>query len=303
VRVALNLHSCPGAGVAEEQPCGGRFGTCGRVAKAARGGPPSPTITRRGVLAGALALPWLASCSAGVERQDGVDLQEGTFSSRFWPDHQVRWRLAAPARKQSGPLPGPLVVALHGYGGDADWPFDSVHVERHVAASGLAVATIDGGNFYWHARSSGIDPCALVVADLLPIMARRGLSTDRIALMGWSMGGYGALLLASRLGPSRVAGVVATSAALWQSPGDRASGSFDDNADFARNDVFAALPVLATMRVRLACGQQDPFIVANQAFARGLPSAAATFDPGAHTEQYWGAHAGAQMSWLRTCFP
>ena len=134
------------------------------------------------------------------------------------------------------------------------------------------------------------------------MLADKALATNRVALIGWSMGGYGALLLASRLGPSRVAGVAAASAALWQSPGDSAPGAFDDAKDFARNDVFARRHVLTRMPVRLDCGRGDPFIVANRAFARGLPSAAATFDDGAHTQQYWTAHAGAQMSWLRTCF-
>ena len=104
-------------------------------------------------------------------------------------------------------------MALHGYGDgdgddddddddDADWPFDRVHVERQVAQTGLAVATVDGGNSYWHARRSGVDPASIIVQELLPLLARKGLDTERIALMGWSMGGYGALLLASRLGGS-----------------------------------------------------------------------------------------------------
>jgi pimeloyl-ACP methyl ester carboxylesterase len=194
------------------------------------------------------------------------------------------------------------VVALHGYGGDADWPFNNAHIERHVVGTGLAVATVDGGNFYWHARRSGIDTSAMVEGDLLPLLAGKGLATERIALIGWSMGGYGALLMASRLGPKRVAGVVASSPALWQSAADSASGAFDDSLDFARNDVFASRRALAGMRVRLDCGRDDPFIVANRAFARGLPSAAATFDAGAHTGQYWTAHARAQMRWLRLCF-
>jgi hypothetical protein len=96
--------------------------------------------------------------------------------------------------------------------------------------------------------------------------------------------------MASRLGPGRVAGVAATSAARWQSAGDTAPGAFDDSLDFARNDVFASGHALAGMPVRLDCGQDDPFIVANRAFARALPAAAATFDAGAHTEQYWSAH-------------
>jgi pimeloyl-ACP methyl ester carboxylesterase len=261
-------------------------------------------ITRRAVLAGAVAVPLLAACGTGTGtgRPAGVDLQEGSLSSMFWPGQKVHWRLARPAHQGSVAAPQPLVVALHGHGGDADWPFNSVHLQRFVAPTGLAVATVDGGDFYWHARKSGIDTGAIVVQELLPLLAGRGLATDRIALIGWSMGGYGALLLASRLGPSRVASVVAASAALWQSPGDIAAGAFDDSKDFARNNVFARRRVLARMPVRLDCGRDDPFIVANRAFARGLPSAVATFDDGAHTEEYWGAHAGAQMSWLRTCF-
>jgi S-formylglutathione hydrolase FrmB len=164
------------------------------------------------------------------------------------------------------------------------------------------VASVDGGDFYWHARKSGIDPGAMIIQELLPLLAGKGLATERIGLAGWSMGGYGALLLATELGPRRVAGVAAASAALWQSPGDSAPGAFDDSLDFARNDVFVRRPTLARMPVRLDCGRDDPFIVANRAFALGLPSAAATFDDGGHDEQYWSAHAGSQMTWLRKCF-
>ena len=258
----------------------------------------STTITRRAMLAAGVALPWLAACG-GTDAPAGVGLTAGTFSSRFWPGQQVRWRVARPPGTSTAKSRQPLVVALHGHGGDADWPFTSVHIERHVAATGLAVATVDGGDFYWHARRSGIDPGAMVVQELLPLLAGKGLATDRIGLIGWSMGGYGALLLASRMGPSRVAGVVAVSAALWQSAGDSAPGAFDDSKDFARNDVFTSRPVLARIPVRLDCGRDDTFIVANRAFARALPTAAATFDDGAHTEEFWGAHAAAEMGWLR----
>ena len=107
----------------------------------------SQVITRRAVLTGAAALPLLAACSSGKDKPAGVDLQEGTFSSRFWPDHTVRWRLARPVRRGSDKSLQPLVVALHGYGGDADWAFDSAHIERHIAPTGVAVATVDGGDF------------------------------------------------------------------------------------------------------------------------------------------------------------
>ena len=113
-------------------------------------------ITRRTVLAGALSLPWLAACSP-ASAPAGVDCTEGTFSCRFWPGHQVRGRLARPATRSSAGARAPLAVALHGHGGDANWGFDCAPIERHVAATGLAVATVDGGDVYRHARKSGID--------------------------------------------------------------------------------------------------------------------------------------------------
>lgn len=267
-------------------------------------------ITRRGVLAGAVAMPWLVACGGRADKTAEVDksivdkpgvlkLEDGTFSSRFWPGQNVHWRLARPDHRGAGSRPQRLVVALHGQGGDADAPFVGMHVESHVASTGLAVATVDGGDFYWHARRSGIDTGRLVTEELLPLLADKGLATGRIGLIGWSMGGYGALLMATRLGPKRVAGVVAASAALWQSPGDAWSGAFDDPEDFARNDVFAARDRLRGIPVRLDCGRDDPFIAANRAFARGLPQATVTFDEGGHTEEYWTPRAGAQMRWLR----
>jgi len=255
------------------------------------------------VLAGAVAVPWLVACGPDIDTPAGVELEDGTLSSRFWPKQEVRWRLAQPSQRSAGAAPPPLVIALHGHGGDADWPFTSAHIERHVISTGLAVATVDGGDFYWHARRSGIDTGRMVVEQLLPLLGRKGLATDRVGLIGWSMGGYGALLMATRLGPKRVAGVVAASAALWQSPGDSAAGAFDDRDDFVRNDVFAARGKLRGIPVRLDCGRADPFIAANRAFARELPDATVTFDDGAHTQEYWTAHAGVQMSWLRQRIP
>ena len=259
----------------------------------------STTFSRRGVLVGAVAIPLLAACSGGADRPAGVGMQDGMFSSSFWPGQRVRWRLARPRRREGDTASQPLVVALHGQGGDADWPFDGLHLERHIATTGIAMASVDGGDFYWHARRSGIDTGRMVVEDFLPLLAGKGLATDRIGLLGWSMGGYGALLLATRLGPTRVAGVVAVSAALWLAPpSDPWIGAFDDAEDFARNDVFAKADELRGIPVRLDCGRDDYFIAANRAFARELPSAAATFDAGAHTEDYWTGHAKAQLSWL-----
>lgn len=60
---------------------------------------------------------------------------------------------------------------------------------------------------------------AMVREGLIPMaLARCDLpASTRVGLLGWSMGGFGALLLAGDLGAARVNGVVAASAALWRS--------------------------------------------------------------------------------------
>ena len=252
-------------------------------------------VTRRTLLATAAGLPLLAACGGVVNPPSGVDVHEGTLSSVHWPGERVPWVVARPS---SGPTPR-VVVVLHGRGGHAANAFTGLHLERHVVSSGLAVAAVEGGDTYWHARRSGIDTGAMVVRDFLPLLARQGLRTDRIGLLGWSMGGYGALLLATQLGPSRVAGVVAESAALWLSPGDSAPGAFDDREDFTRHDVFRLRGRLRGIPVRLDCGLQDSFLRANQAFAQGLDDVTTTFAPGGHTDGYWSGNGAAQMQWLR----
>ncbi|MBV9098912.1 MAG: esterase, partial [Frankiaceae bacterium] len=67
---------------------------------------------------------------------------------------------------------------------------------------------------YWHRRSDGDDPQLMLLTEFIPLLASRGLRTDRLGLAGWSMGGYGALLLAERIGPSRCAAVAVDSPAL-----------------------------------------------------------------------------------------
>ena len=71
----------------------------------------------------------------------------------------------------------------------------------------------------------------MVVDELLPLLADHGLRTDAIGLMGWSMGGYGALRLAGLLGPGRVRVVVAASPALWSDPDDASASWFDSSEE------------------------------------------------------------------------
>lgn len=254
------------------------------------------TVSRRGLLLGAVGAATggalaLASCSG-----PGPTRRSGTLTSRHWPGRDVHWQLALPSDGNDDQHP--LVVVLHGKGGDASHAFRIVRLDDHVQATGLAVAAVDGGDYYWHARRSGVDTGAMVVDDFIPMLRRLTGYTGKIAFLGWSMGGYGSLLLASQLGPERVGAVVAESAALWTEPGLSAPGAFDDREDFVAHDVFRRTDVLSRIPVRMDCGRSDPFVPGNRAFAKVLPSAELTFDDGGHTGTYWRDHAGAQLEWI-----
>lgn len=258
-------------------------------------------VTRRGVLqSAAAALAFGVAGCGGESTPAGVERRSGTLRSRHWPGQDVGWQLALPSSRAATPTP--LVIALHGRGGAAGDAFDGLHLDQHVRETGLAVASVDGGDYYWHARRTGIDPGAMVIDDLLPLMAHQTGYAGKVAFLGWSMGGYGALLLASQLGPSRVAAVVAESAALWTAPGLSAPGAFDDRADFVAHDVFTRTAVLSRIPVRLDCGSSDPFVPGNRAFAAALPTARLRFDPGGHDDDFWSSHAAAQLRWIRQEF-
>src|SRR3954447_10669133 len=112
------------------------------------------------------------------------------------------------------------MVCLHGLGGDHTTAVDELGIDRFLVAAvdagvrPFAVATADGGTTYWHPRPNGEDAGAMVVDELLPLLAAHGLDTTRLAFQSWSMGGYGALRLAGVVGSGRVRAVAALSAAL-----------------------------------------------------------------------------------------
>jgi poly(3-hydroxybutyrate) depolymerase len=253
-----------------------------------RGPAGEAVLSRRALLAAFVAVP-LAACGSRTRTFDmtepGVAMRTGRLTSRHWPGHRPTWIVARP-RGVSNP---PVLVSLHGKGGDAHSTFSALGAQRYVATTGLAVAAIDGGNYYWHARrseSTGDDdispdtpPCdtgAMVRDDFLPLLARLGLDVTRLGLLGWSMGGYGALLLAAGMGPGRVRAVAPMSAALWTEPGESAPGAFDDAEDWARHNVFADRQRFRGISIRLVCGTGDPFYAADRAFVAGFPAAPAT---------------------------
>lgn len=224
----------------------------------------------------------------------------GSFVSAARGGIRTNWAIARPPGPSTPLRP---VIALHGKGGDAASVMAG-GVEAGLAqavAAGVppfAVVSVDGGGSYWHARSSGEDAGAMVLDELLPMLAEQGLDTSRVAFLGWSMGGYGALLLGGRLGPARTAAITAVSPALWLSSGAAAPGAFDGPEDFAANSVFG-MPALGQIPIRIDIGTSDPFYAATQSFIARLPNPpAGGSSPGGHDGEFWSSQLPAEIDWM-----
>lgn len=227
-------------------------------------------------------------------------MSTGSFVSAARGGISTNWAIARPPGQTKALRP---VIALHGKGSDAATVMAG-GVEQGLAQAvraGLppfAVVAVDGGGSYWHKRASGEDSGAMVLNELIPMLSTQGLDTSRVAFLGWSMGGYGALLLGSRLGPTRTAAICAVSPALWLSPGAAAPGAFDGADDWAANSVFGQ-PALAAIPIRVDCGNSDPFYAATRQFVSQLPNPpAGGFSPGGHDAGFWSSQLPAELTWI-----
>ena len=167
-----------------------------------------------------------------------------------------------------------------------------------------AVVGVDGGISYWHRRASGEDRLRMLLDEVIPLCARRfklgGGGRER-AVIGWSMGGYGALV-AAETEPDLFSAVVAVSPAVWTSYAAMMLGprdAFDSAADFADYDVIGHADRLAGVDVRIDCGKQDPFYGYVTYLDAALPQPpSGGYSPGGHDHEYWGRVAPAEAEFI-----
>lgn len=268
-----------------------------------------------GVEAGALPGRSWVHRQLGLDGDDGVVPHattgrtiSGSFRSEARMGARTGWSIAYPPGRSDGL---PVVVVLHGRRNDHASAFSDqfLALDRflaaavHRGAAPFAMASVDGGESYWHPRDNGEDAGAMVLDEFLPLLDRRGLDVTRLAFFGWSMGGYGALRLAGLLGRDRVAAVVAESPALWHDFDDTAPGAFDGPSDFADTTVFGRQHELDGIPVRIDCGEGDPFYDATRDYVSGFDDPpAGGFQPGDHDIGYWRRMAPAQLRFLGEAF-
>jgi len=180
----------------------------------------------------------------------------------------------------------PVCLVLHGASATAaDFPgfgfgrFLTDAVARGAEPFVLAGAT--GDRLFWQPHGTD-DPQRMVYEDVPEWCGRRGFDTGRLVAWGWSMGGFGSLLLAEDR-PGFVRAVAAFSPAVG-----------------ASDPVFSGVSQLRGTRIGLWCGTADGYYddVRDLEHALPEPPVVAAYDKGAHTRGYWNRVTPAAFDFL-----
>jgi pimeloyl-ACP methyl ester carboxylesterase len=198
----------------------------------------------------------------------------------------------------------PVCLYLHGFGGDAT-DLEEFGYHRMLAAAAVAgvppfvLAAVDGGDRYWHPRADGDDPLHMVLDDFPVVLAQHGLPVATMAVLGVSMGGYGALLALSEA-PTRFVAVAASAPAFWFSfdeAQDASPGAFDSADDWLTwGDLRPRTKHLAGHAVRIDCGAADPFEPNLRTLHEQLPDPSVlNIAAGCHDSAFFRSVAPAQL--------
>jgi pimeloyl-ACP methyl ester carboxylesterase len=235
--------------------------------------------------------------TAGVRVVLGVMMSEHVAAP-------LRYALAIP---EGSKRVDTVAYLLPGRGGSADGALNeagmAAALAEHLRGGGFpfAIASIYAGESYFHRRTNGEDRFAAATFDL-PLTVRHALGSELRceAIMGQSMGGYGALLVAETY-PHRYRAVAVAGPAIFPSYDDeqRSVGdAFDSPSDFAAHDVIAHAAALRHVPVHVAVGKRDPFLPGVRQFARALPSAQIDVRDGCHDDGFWRASAPALIAFV-----
>jgi enterochelin esterase-like enzyme len=284
----------------------------GGVVVAAAAGTAGFELVSHGVLPGKSELDQLdGACAVPAADLAGYAPPGPQHSGTFYSaarQTSVGYTIAyPPGRRQGDRLP--LVIALHGFGGNHADALSGLSPAQAVALKPggtllppMALVTADGGGGYWNPHP-GDNPQAMLVDELIPLCQRAGLGagTRKIGVLGISMGGYGAILLAEKY-PHLIGAVAAISPAIWTSYAEAKSanaGAYASAAGFAAGDAVTLAGALAGVPVRVATGYGDPFYPGVHALASALPeSAEVYFGGGCHTGPFFNSQELPSLAFL-----
>lgn len=281
----------------------------------------SPRLTRRTLLGVATLAPLLAACAPAPQSssrptptppftpgRNGLGpVTRGMLQSKA-TQSSAQWLIYYPPDAAVGD-PLPVAIMMHGLG-DSIAALDANHYSQALYDSVVkdktppfAIAAIDGGTLFYQ-RSGSLDAGALIADEFLGELTRRGLDTSRLALTGWSMGGWGSLRLACDELHGKLKAIAPLSAPCYERYEHVPDPSWMTRSEFNRNNFYNRAARLSDLPIFLACGKQDAFYRGNASFAAKLRRTAGVgplvtdFGPGIHDPQYWASVAPAQLRFL-----
>jgi S-formylglutathione hydrolase FrmB len=144
----------------------------------------------------------------------------------------------------------------------------------------------------------------MLLTDLPTVLAQHGLPVDRFGVLGWSMGGFGALIAAAEA-PGRFVAVVANAPAFWRSYEEAREvnpGAFDSAEDWQRwGDLMARAEKLRHLPLRIDCGESDSFTPAIKELRGRLGGTGAVhLAKGCHDDAFWRFAAPEQLRFIGT---
>lgn len=229
----------------------------------------------------------LAGCGEANNRSEHFDVKS----------RQVGRTLEQAVIVPSGGTEGrPLLVLLHGRSSSPDSMARSSLARelRKLGERAPVVVLANGGDHsYYHDRADGRWG-SYILEEVIPAAVRRyELDPRRVAIGGFSMGGFGALDLGRH---RRFCAIGGHSAALWRTGGETPAGAFDNAEDFARHDVIGAARanprVYRGARVWIDVGTSDPFRSADTELAQLVRGARFRLWRGGHAIAWFDEHAG-----------
>lgn len=262
-------------------------------------------ISRRTVLTAALLAPALSGCTslfAGPTTITGTLSSAATGSNHDW----AIWYPTGTGRDSGLPV----VLVLHGLG-DTIASIEPLGYTSQASAlidSGaapFAIAAINGDTLFWQ-KLGDQDAGAMVAEEFLPVLADHGLDIGRLALTGWSMGGWGTLRLAERelRGKLRAAAAISTPCYADYRWVPAPYQKLMSRSVFEAGNFYNHPERLTDLPLFLACGTEDPFEAGNEDFVITLDSQPGVIQPtrvfskGAHDADYWRSAAPAQFRFL-----
>ncbi len=262
-------------------------------------------LTEAGIVPGKAALDrHLGYCDVTVPpvRHAAGVITAGTFASAR-RNRAVNYAIAYPAGIPAGTAL-PVCLVLHGYGVDAAGALAAGDYPGYLAdavAAGtppFALAAVSGGSGYWHPHP-GDDPLGMVLEEFLPLLATHGLHIDRPSVLGYSMGGFGALLC-GLAAPGRFRSIIANSPAFWRSYDEAEHvnpGAFASASDWNRyGDLLSQAAAISRLPTQIYVGAADSFTPAIRALRdRLVDPDVVHIAKGCHDNSYWRSQAPAQL--------